>query len=89
VKRRAAPLPAGSQPPPWLVTYQGDWTRKGLSEWLDARADWRERASIPLPRLSSIQRAAIRSLGIDVAAADLGGGAPPHISISTETEQMT
>jgi len=54
------------------VTYQGDWTRKGLSEWLDARADWRERASIPLPRLSSIQRAAIRALGVtDVAGEEL------------------
>ncbi len=72
MKRRAAPLPAGSGPPPWLVTYQGEWTRKDLSEWLDARADWRERAPTPLPRLSSIQRAAIRSLGVtDVAGEEL------------------
>ena len=72
MKRRAVPLPAGSRPPPWLVTYQGDWTHKGLSEWLGARADWRERASIPLPRLSSIQRAAIRALGVtDVAGEEL------------------
>jgi hypothetical protein len=61
---RRPPARLDAQPPEALVTFSGPYTPEALTELLQGRREWRA-TSRPLPRVTSLTRAACLALNVD------------------------